>query len=323
MVCLCLFVVLPIVAGILYLFAKQDCNLILVLCERFGKQPDALKGQVIWITGASSGIGRELAYELAKAGCKLVLSATRKERLDEARDKCLKLNGRLGINDILVLPIDMTDLKAQEEAHKKVLEHFGKLDMLVNNAARFQMSQFEETDLAVDRALFELNVISVVNLTRLVIKEWIDKKQKGHVAVTSSFAGFAPGPVSSGYVGTKHALHGYFSSIAAEVGNRGITTSIVCPGPVKTELQEKSFVAKINERSNQNVRFAMPIMSAERCGRLFAIALANKLRVAWTINQPFLFVAYLSQYTPTLIGYLLPLTMSADRIRRMANADYS
>ena len=135
--------------------------------------------------------------------------------------------------------------------------------------------------------------------------------------------GFASGPASSGYTATKHALHGYFGSIAAELGNRGITTSIVCPGPVKTELQEKSFVANLSEQPTNAVRFPLPIMSAERCGRLFAFALSNKLRVSWLISQPFLISAYMAQYMPTLTAFIMPLVLSEARVRKMAKADYS
>ena len=99
------FVWLPILLGLLYLFVKLDCNFVLLLCEYFGKQPTCLHGKVVWITGASSGIGRHLAYELARAGCKLIVTGTRKERLEETRNNCLKLNGRLGVNDVLVLPL--------------------------------------------------------------------------------------------------------------------------------------------------------------------------------------------------------------------------
>jgi len=97
------FVVLPALVGLLYIFVKQDCNLLLTICEHFGKKPESLQGKVVWVTGASSGIGRELCYELAKAGCKLIVTGTRKERLEETRSNCLKLNKSLGVNDVIVL----------------------------------------------------------------------------------------------------------------------------------------------------------------------------------------------------------------------------
>ena len=183
---------LIIVALICYLLSKQDCDLVLLFFEKFGNNPRTLKGKVVWILGASSGIGRDLAYELANAGCKIILSATRQHRLEEVREQCLKLNGRLTEKDILVLPLDLSKIEQHNDAFQKVIATFGKLDILVNNAARLQVSQFEQTELAVDRELFELNTLAVINMTRLVTNDWLDRKQSGHLAVTSSAGGFCP-----------------------------------------------------------------------------------------------------------------------------------
>lgn len=164
----------------------------------------SLKGKVVWITGASSGIGKQLAITLAKNNVKLCLSARTVERLDAVRTECLKQSKRLQANDILVLPMDMLNIDAHQEYFDKVIKHFGEIDVLVNNAGRSQRALFKDIELAVDREIFELDVFSVVNLSRIYVRHF---KGHGHIALTSSSVGLISAPNSSSYTAAKHALH--------------------------------------------------------------------------------------------------------------------
>ncbi|GAB1863963.1 Dehydrogenase/reductase SDR family member 7 [Camponotus japonicus] len=104
-----------------------DCDLLLKFKEIFGKPVSSLKGKVVWITGASSGIGEQLAYVLAKAGCKLILSARRVTELEQVKKRCLQENKYLTDDDVAVYPLDMINLDSHEEAFLHVIDKFGKV----------------------------------------------------------------------------------------------------------------------------------------------------------------------------------------------------
>lgn len=167
-----------------------------------------LKGKVVWITGASSGIGRELAKVLAKNGVKLVLSARNARELEATKNECLSLaQGSLRTEDILVLPLDMLKFAFHQDSFNRVISHFRALDILVNNAGRSQRAEWNKIDINVDRELFELDVFSVVHLSRLAVTYFEQNSIAGQLAVTSSTAGLIGAPHSGSYTGAKHALH--------------------------------------------------------------------------------------------------------------------
>lgn len=163
-----------------------------------------MKGKIVWITGASSGIGKALAIKLAEHNVKLCISARRTDRLEEVKKNCLKVGKRLQPNDVLVLQMDMTDIDGQQKCFDQVVKHFGEIDVLVNNAGRSQRALFKDIELDVDKELFELDVFSTINLTRIYVRHF---GGKGHVAVTSSTLGFISAPNSASYTAAKHAIH--------------------------------------------------------------------------------------------------------------------
>jgi len=168
----------------------------------------SLKGRVVWITGASSGIGRELAKVLAMNGVRLALSARNLRELELTRQECLQLsNGKLRNEDVLVIPLDMMKLAFHQDSFNRVISHFRALDILVNNAGRSQRAEWNKIDINVDRELFELDVFSVIHLSRLAVTYFEQNNLKGQLAVTSSTAGFIGAPHSGSYTGAKHALH--------------------------------------------------------------------------------------------------------------------
>lgn len=156
------------------------------------------------MTGASSGIGKALAIELAKNNVKLVISSRNVDQLEAVKAECLKQSKRLQPNDVMVLKLDMLEIDSHQKCFDAVIKYFGEIDILVNNAGRSQRAEFEEIDLMVDRALFELDVFSIVNLTRIYVRH---TKGQGHVAVTSSSLGLISAPNSASYTAAKHAIH--------------------------------------------------------------------------------------------------------------------
>lgn len=283
---------------LLVLILMGDCDLYLQFASKFGKKPSALNGKVVWITGASSGIGECLAYELAKAGCKLCLSARREQELNRVKKQCL-LHGNIKEEDILVLPLDALKFETHSSATQDVLKYFSKIDILVNNAGRSQRALFEETSLDIDREVIELNVLGVLSLTKQVLPHMLERKE-GHIAVMSSIAGKLSAPSSASYTGSKHAIQGWFSTLGVEMSDRNIKVTLLCPGPVFSNLLETAFTGKAGEELKGEMESSEKRMSTARCAELCALAIANGLDEAWIALNPVLLFTYMFQYFPNL-----------------------
>jgi len=171
----------------------SDCDAVLHFYERFAKKPDKrLRGKIIWITGASSGIGEHLAYKLAQFGCKLVLSARRKDELERVKTQCLNLASKIFPltfdEDFLVVPLDVTDFTSHSNCAATVFQHFGKIDFLVNNAGILQLGLASESDLDVDLSVLNINVLGTISLTKAVLPHMVRSKS-GQIVVLSSASG--------------------------------------------------------------------------------------------------------------------------------------
>ena len=189
--------------------------------------------QVVWITGASGGIGEALALQFAAAGAKLVLSARREEQLERVRQRCVAAGA--DPRDTLVLPLDVTDFEAMPAAVGGVLESFGRIDLLINNAGISQRGRCVDTHMEVYRRLLEVDVLGQIALTKSVLPVMLEQGS-GHIAVTSSVAGKVGAPLRTGYCAAKHAVMGFFDALRAEVAQHGIRVTTITPGFIRTDI---------------------------------------------------------------------------------------
>ena len=192
-------------------------------------------GQVVWITGASSGIGEALAVALGKAGAKLVLSARRREELERVAAKCAGAQ-------VLVLPMDLSKSEDFEALSAAVLARFGKLDVVVHNGGVSQRSLVKDTAMEVHRRVMEVNYFGAVALTRAVLPGMLSAK-RGQLVVISSVMGKLGTPLRSAYAASKHALHGFFDCLRAEVTKEGLVVTLVCPGFIATDVSKNALTA--------------------------------------------------------------------------------
>ncbi len=187
-----------------------------------------LKNKTVWITGASDGIGKELAIQLAELGAKIILTARSTDKLNEVKNN-LKGTGHL------VYPMDLLDVGAIPKGVEEVLSQVGQVDILVNNAGISQRSLAKDTALTVDRKIMELDYFAVVALTKGVLPQMIARKS-GHIVSISSVAGKFGAPMRTAYCGAKHAVIGFMDSLRAELHNDNIKVLNVTPGSVKTNI---------------------------------------------------------------------------------------
>ena len=189
-----------------------------------------IKNKIIWVTGASSGIGEALVKAFAKEGAKLILSARRIEELQRVKNEL-----QLPAADVLILPFDLADIATYNEQTKKVIAAFGRIDMLVCNGGISQRSLTKDTPLEIDRKIMEVNFFGTIALTKSVLPYML-KQQSGHIVVTSSIAGKFGFYFRSTYSASKHALHGFFESLRMEIYNDNIKVMLVCPGKIRTNI---------------------------------------------------------------------------------------
>lgn len=188
--------------------------------------------RVVWITGASSGIGEALAVAFAQAGARLVLSARRLDALHRVAARCAPA-------DVLVLELDLAAGEAFEPATRAVLERFGRIDVMVHNAGISQRALVKDTVMDVHRRLMDVNYFGAVGLTRAVLPSML-AQGFGHFVVISSVAGKLGTPMRSAYCASKHALHGFFDCLRAEVSDAGLAVSLICPGYVNTDVSKNA-----------------------------------------------------------------------------------
>jgi dehydrogenase/reductase SDR family protein 7B len=254
-------------------------------------------GKVVWITGASSGIGEALAYELSRRGAKLVLSARRADLLEQVRSRCEQPDQHM------VLPLDLTDAASLPAAAAQVRERFGRVDVLINNGGISQRGTASETVLDVDRRIMEVNYMGTVGLTKAVLPGMLERGA-GQIVVISSVAGKLGTPLRSAYSASKHALHGFFNSLRAEVHDRGVRVTLVCPGFVKTEITVHSLRGD-GSLYEQMGEAQAKAMSAELFARKAADAIARQRTEVFIGGGKELFATQLFRFFPGAYNYLV------------------
>lgn len=201
---------------------------------------------VVWITGASSGIGAEMARQLADKGARLVLSARSAEGLEAVRSE---LPGNP--ENYFVLPLDIGQYQDIADSVAQVTGKFGRIDLLFNNAGITQRSFCVDTPMEVYQQLMEVNVLGQIALTKSVIPV-MQAQGSGHIAVTASVAGKVGAPFRTGYCATKHAVMGFFDALRTEVDQLNIQVTTVVPGFIRTDIASRVATAEGEGFSGDN-----------------------------------------------------------------------
>ncbi|KAK3441261.1 hypothetical protein EUGRSUZ_B01463 [Eucalyptus grandis] len=271
---------------------------------------DEIEDKVVWITGASRGIGEILAKQLANLGAKLILSARNEAELERVK---AQLTGKHAPDGVQILLLDLASGEdSLRQAMEKAESFFGGsgVDIMIHNAAseRPITSALDVTEESL-KATFDVNVFGTISLTRL-LAPFMLRRGRGHFVVISSAAGKAPAPGKAVYSASKFALNGYFHTLRSELFQKGIKVTVVCPGPIKTS--NGSGATASTKRSSSEKR-----VSSERCAELTIIAASHGLKEAWISYQPVLAVMYLVQYMPTM-GYFLMDKIGGNRVEAAA-----
>ena len=188
-----------------------------------------LEQKVVWITGASSGLGQALAIECAQRGAQVILSARRLEELEKVRSMLTEPNRHLSV------VMDVTDETQVQKASDTVLKVKGKVDWLINNAGLSQRALISETTMETERKIMEIDYFSQVNLTKTVLPLFL-KQKSGRIVFVSSVAGLLGTQYRASYSAAKGAIHMWANSLRAEVADEGIDVSVIFPGFVKTNV---------------------------------------------------------------------------------------
>lgn len=198
------------------------------------------KNKIIWITGASSGIGRALAIALAQQKAILILTAT---NVDVLQELALELRTHTICH---VLPFDLLNVDAIPELVNQAVSLEGKIDVVIQSAGISQRAIANDTTIAVNRKLMELNFFAPVILTQAILPHF-KKANSGNMTVISSVAGLMGFPLRSGYAASKHALKGYFETLQAELYKTKIGITLVYPGRIDTNISKNALTGNGNQ----------------------------------------------------------------------------
>lgn len=231
------------------------------------------KGKVIIITGASSGIGKELSIQLAKQGARLSLAARNPEKLEKAAEQCRQFT-----DYVLAVPTDVAQQEDCKNLVNQTVQAFDKLDILINNAGISMWSYFEEvSDLKVLEDIMQVNYFGSVYCTHYALPHLIERK--GQIVGVSSLTGKTGVPTRSGYGASKHAMAGFFDTLRIELKEKGVAVTMIYPGFVATEVRERAFGAdgKPLGTGNSPVKEGQ-IMTVEQCVRMIMPAIEKRKR---------------------------------------------
>lgn len=255
-----------------------------------------IKDKWVWVTGASSGIGRAIAVEFSYHGCNLVLLSRNESELKITADKC---NPNI---QVIIETIDLSQNVSIEKAVKNLQDNNIKLDILINNGGISQRSAALDTQDEVARKIFDINYFGTVHLTRLLLPQMI-KNGGAQIAVITSLVGIIGSPKRTSYSASKHALHGYFDSLRAELFNERIGVTIICPGFIRTNISLSAVTGdgkaqnKMDEKTDQGMD---PAKLAKKAVKGIA---AGKEEIY--IGGKEILAIYLKRFVPTIFSKIL------------------
>jgi len=229
-----------------------------------------LKNKVVWITGASSGIGEALVYKLSEEKANLIISARRKEELGRVKNSCPSESQK----NIHILPFDLCQIDSLKLITEAAVNFYGRIDILINNGGVSQRSLANETPIDIDRKIMEVNYFGTVALTKNLLPSMIENKG-GHIVTISSILGKFGIPQGSGYCASKHALHGFFDTLRLEHWRDNIKITLVCPGFVNTKVSVNALTAD-GSKYEKFTKGQVKGMSPEVCARKIVKAIKQE-----------------------------------------------
>lgn len=255
------------------------------------------KDKVVWITGASSGIGEELTYLINSFGAKVIISARRVNELEKVKNNC---DFR---NNVKILQLDLEKLSEIESTTNEAINIYGKIDILINNAGIGQRSLVKDTSIEIDQKIMNINYIGTVALTKYVLPSMIENSG-GHIVVVSSLVGYFGTPYRSAYAASKHAMQGFFDSMRAELSKDNIKVTIICPGFIETEI---SVNALTSSGGSYGIRPSFPKgtgLTAKECAKK-SVDVISKQKYEALIGGNEIISVYLKKYFPSLFAKVI------------------
>jgi short-subunit dehydrogenase len=297
-------------------FSKMDANPALFLHDKFfstdARLDQIFRGKTMWITGASSGVGAELAIQLSRHGANLVLSSRSEEKLKAVAESCRHSSKGSGNSTVIILPMDLS--ASTEEIESKLdalVEMLGNrtLDFVVLNAGSGQLSPARVTNHSVTEEIFKINTLAPIAVTQSLLQRNVLDRRKGrHLVVTSSVGAKFGVPLSASYAASKHALHGYYDSLKAECP--WLRIDLICPGPIATNFHQNHVGRSASSDKNHGNKTKKNVkelkMPVERCVKLMVSSLfSGNGGEHWIAGQPTLLGLYIRQFFPNIFNRLL------------------
>jgi len=254
------------------------------------QQNQELQQQVVWITGASSGLGKALAQEYALKGARVVLMARRFEVLEEVRLSLMNAEQHLSV------VADICNESQVRHAYAQVVQHYGRIDVLINNAGLSQRALIKDTTLNTDRTIMEIDYFSQVFLTKTVLPTFLAQKS-GRIVYVSSVAGLLGTQYRASYSAAKAAIHMWANSLRAEVADEGVGVSVIFPGFVQTNVSFNALDGAGQPQGHQDEAIANGLKAND---------FAKQVVKALSEGQEYIVVAGLKEKLGVLISRLSP-----------------
>ena len=250
--------------------------------------------KTVWITGASSGIGRAAANRWAELGARVILSSRKEAALQEVADQWSEAQRAQS----LILPLDLSQAEQLPIKVEEALQWAGTIDVMVHCGGISQRSTVLETTLEVDRRVMEVDYFGPLALTKALLPHFVER-QAGQFVVVTSLMGLFSSPLRSGYCGAKHALHGFFESLRAEHHDDGIGVTMVCPGFIHTNISMNAVVGDGSQQGTMDAKTGSGL-SPEECA-IKMVRAVERRKPEVLIGRFEIVGAYLKRFAPGLM----------------------
>lgn len=260
-------------------------------------------GKVVWITGASSGIGESLVYEFVKREASVIASSNDPQELERVKAACGEKS-----KNVRCVPFDLSDTSEIISIVQEQVKLSGRIDFLLNIGGISQRARIDETPLWLDRKIFEINYFGTIALTKAVLPYMLSQKS-GHVLATSSISGRFGFPLRSAYSASKQALHGFFETLYLENKKFNIRATVIIPGRVRTSISMHALNAEGKEHGLLDQGQAGGIMPQQAAGIIISGILKNKREIL--VGKGELMLLHIRRYCPWLFFRI------ADKIKSM------